>query len=165
MSSQKLAVLSKSDGAARTITLFSPYWFMNRTHLDLFYKDSSDRDQEILPHESSYDKPFLFSFKKLASSSEKVGNVYRLRSREHVWGYRLRSREHVWSYRLRSREHVWGYRLRSKHVWSYRLRSRENVWGYRLRSRENVWAYCENLSRLILQLLSSSRLGLFSIYF
>lgn len=54
------------------LELYSPYWFINRTGLDLCYRDPSVKDMEILHHGADYGKPFLFAFAKLASSKEKV---------------------------------------------------------------------------------------------
>ncbi|XP_067941641.1 intermembrane lipid transfer protein VPS13A-like [Watersipora subatra] len=69
----RLAVCCKTDGLAKAITLYSPYWFMNRTGLDLFYKNAAGaRDEVIIPHEATYNRPFLFCFKKLESAKEKA---------------------------------------------------------------------------------------------
>lgn len=69
---QKLVMMCTPDHLSRRLTLFSPYWFVNRTGQDLYYRDSSSKDEEILPHTAAYAKPYLFCFNKISSVNEKV---------------------------------------------------------------------------------------------
>ena len=69
---QKLVTMCTPDGRSRRLTLYSPYWFVNRTGQDLYYRDSSSKEEEILPHPAAYAKPYLFCFNKISSVQEKV---------------------------------------------------------------------------------------------
>ena len=67
-------MLTQLDRESRSLTLYAPYWFINRTGMDLQYKDRSSNETEVVHcvHRSDYSAPFLFSFNTLANSTDKV---------------------------------------------------------------------------------------------
>lgn len=64
----------ENRNSGKIITLYCPFWFINKTHLNLSYR-ASDETTNIFFHPGHYNHPVLFSFKEKSFYGKKKATI------------------------------------------------------------------------------------------